>query len=185
MIRGDGQLTKLALFILSSTVYFKNLENNHIFFFNNTKKKKKRFVFSGCDSKIPYLLGHVCLCIDTEGAMDLGLPPTGGGNCSVTFDKVLHTNQKVGGTSWQHLFSSPVLLKYNWHTAPYKFKVCRRMTWHTPWRSKSHTQFGQALLFWGCFEGRVGKRVATRRKEDGFDAIPLWAHRGSVRIAVW
>lgn len=98
MIRADGQLTKLSLFILSSTVYLKNLENN-IFFFNNTKKKKI-FVFSGCDSKIPYLLGCVCLCIDTEGAMDLGLPPKGGGNCSITCDKVLHTNQKVGGTSW-------------------------------------------------------------------------------------
>ena len=56
MIRGDGQLTKLALFILSSTVYFKNLENNHIFFFNNTKKKKKDLFFQAVIQRFPTCL---------------------------------------------------------------------------------------------------------------------------------
>lgn len=83
-------------FILYSI--FKKFRKQYLLF--QQYKKKKDFFFSGCDSKIPYLLGCVCLCIDTEGAMDLGLPPKGGGNCSITCDKVLHTNQKVGGTSW-------------------------------------------------------------------------------------
>lgn len=65
MVAGDGSeggpLVGLSLFTLSSSVYVENFKKNHVLLFNNTKKNKKnKIFFSGCDSKISYLLGYVC-----------------------------------------------------------------------------------------------------------------------------